>query len=206
MTVFLEIHPTDPQPRLIFQAAQIMRQGGIAVFPTDTTYGLGCSLDNRKGVEKIIRLKQLPPNHQFSILCPDLSDISRFARVDNQTYRILRKFLPGPYTFVLEATRDVPKTILPKRKTIGLRIPDHRICLHLLKAIEMPLLSTSLRLPGHEGILYHPDDIKELLRDRVDLVMIGGVLPEIPSTVVDLTGAAPEVLRKGAGTVEAFQS
>ncbi|MBF8271751.1 MAG: Threonylcarbamoyl-AMP synthase [Magnetococcales bacterium] len=204
MTLFLEIHPTDPQPRLIGQAAEIIKQGGILVFPTDTTYGLGCALDNRKGMEKIIRLKQLPPNHQFSILCPDLSEISRYARVGNQTYRILRKFLPGPYTFVLEATRDVPKTILPKRKTIGLRIPDHPICLHLLKAIDMPLVSTSLRIPGHDGILFHPDEIKELMKGRVDLMVNGGVLPEIPSTVVDLTEAVPQILRKGAGSVEAF--
>ncbi|MBF0144926.1 MAG: threonylcarbamoyl-AMP synthase [Magnetococcales bacterium] len=204
MTLFLEIHPTDPQPRLIQQAAQIIKQGGIAVFPTDTTYGLGCSLDNRKGMEKIIRLKQLPPNHQFSILCPDLSEISRYARVGNQTYRTLRKYLPGPYTFVLEATRDVPKTILPKRKTIGLRIPDHPICLHLLQAVGMPLLSTSLRLPGHDGILFHPDEIKELLKGRVDLMVNGGVLPEVPSTVIDLSDDVPQILRKGAGPVEAF--
>lgn len=204
MTLFLEIHPTDPQPRLIQQAAGIIKGGGIMVFPTDTTYGLGCALDNRKGMERIIRLKQLPPNHQFSILCPDLANISRYARVGNQTYRLLRKFLPGPYTFILEATRDVPKNILPKRKTIGLRIPDHPICLHLLQAVDVPLVSTSLRLPGHEGILYHPDDIKELLRDKVDLMVSSGVLPEIPSTVVDLTESVPQILRKGAGSVEAF--
>ncbi|MEO5328990.1 MAG: L-threonylcarbamoyladenylate synthase [Magnetococcus sp. THC-1_WYH] len=204
MTLFLEIHPTDPQPRLIQQASDIIKQGGIAVFPTDTTYGLGCALDNRRGMEKIIRLKQLPPNHQFSILCPDLSEISRYARVGNQTYRILRKFLPGPYTFVLEATRDVPKNILPKRKTIGLRIPDHPICLHLLKAIKMPLVSTSLRLPGHDGILFHPDEIKQLMRDRVDVMVDGGVLPEEPSTVVDLTDGIPKILRKGSGSIEAF--
>ncbi|MBF0436947.1 MAG: threonylcarbamoyl-AMP synthase [Magnetococcales bacterium] len=204
MTLFLEIHPTDPQSRLIQQAAGIIKGGGILAFPTDTTYGLGCALDNRKGMERIIRLKQLPPNHQFSILCPDLANISRYARVGNQTYRILRKFLPGPYTFILEATRDVPKNILPKRKTIGLRIPDHPICLHLLQAIDVPLVSTSLRLPGHEGILYHPDDIKGLLKDKVDLMVNGGVLPEVPSTVVDLTDTVPQILRKGAGPVEAF--
>lgn len=204
MTLFLDIHPTDPQQRLIQQASDVIKQGGIIVFPTDTTYGLGCALDNRRGMEKIIRLKQLPPNHQFSILCPDLADISRYARVGNQTYRILRKFLPGPYTFVLEATRDVPKNILPKRKTIGLRIPDHPVCLHLLKAIDMPLVSTSLRLPGHDGILFHPDEIKKLIKGRVDVMVDGGVLPEVPSTVVDLTQGVPEIIRKGSGPVDAF--
>ena len=199
MVPFVKIHPENPQKRLITQAADVLRGGGIIAYPTDTTYGLGCTISNRKGLERIIKIKQLPPSHRFSILCPDLAGIAHYARVDNTTYRSLRRFLPGPYTFVLEATRDVPKTMLPRRKTIGLRIPGHPICLALLQAVGEPLLSTTIRLPDDERILSDPNEIRERLSGQVDLVIDGGVLPPEPSTVVDLTGEHPVVLRRGAG-------
>ncbi|MBF0294656.1 MAG: threonylcarbamoyl-AMP synthase [Magnetococcales bacterium] len=204
MAHLISIHPKNPQQRLILQAAEIVRQGGIIVYPTDTTYGLGCAVSNRKGVERIMWIKQLASSHQLSVLVSDLSDIARLARVDNGTYRLLRKLLPGPYTFILDATREVPKSLLPKRKTIGLRIPDHPICLALLQACGEPLLSTSMRFPGETDILSDPVEIHSRTDHLVDAVIDGGILPAAPSTVVDLTGPAPVVLRAGAGDPGVF--
>ena len=203
MSQFFRIHPENPQKRLISQAAEIIRKGGIAVFPTDTTYGLGCQVSNRKGVERIMSLKRLPASHQLSILVPDLSGISHFARVNNKDYRLLKRFLPGPYTFILDSTREVPKSILPKRKTIGLRIPDHAICLALLQELDEPLLSTSFRLPD-EDIQGDPELIMEKINGRVELVIDGGVLPEKASTIVDLTSGTPVILRVGSGSPDVF--
>ncbi len=204
MSQYISIHPKNPQQRFILQVAEILQQGGVIVYPTDTTYGLGCGISNRKGVERIMRIKNMASSHQLSMLVSDLSDISRYARVDNATYRLLKRFLPGPYTFVLEATREVPKTILPKRKTIGLRIPDHPISLALLRAYGEPLLSTSMRFPGETEILSDPYEIHTRAEHLVDMVIDGGLLPASPSTVVDLTGPIPVVLRAGAGDPEVF--
>lgn len=204
MTQYITIHPENPQKRLLKLAADVLRQGGVIVYPTDTTYGLGCTLSNRQGVERIIQLKRLPANHLFSILCADLSDISRYARVDNANYRILKSHLPGPYTFVLEASREVPKGILPRRKTLGLRIPNHPICLELLAEVGEPLLNTSMRLTENDEILTDPELFRGKLEGRVELIIDSGVLPNQPSTVVDLTGDLPSVLRQGAGDVSRF--
>jgi len=198
VTRYLDIHPVNPQQRLLDKAAAILDQGGVVVYPTDTTYGLGCAITNRKGVQKILQLKGLPANHQLSFLCPNLSDIAKYALVDSQAYRMLKRLLPGPFTFVLDSTREVPKHILPKRKTIGLRIPDHPICLGLLETFGQPILSTTLRLPEGD-VLTDPEEIREKLTDRVDLIVGGGVLPNRPSTVVSLTKGYPEILREGAG-------
>ncbi|MBF0623559.1 MAG: threonylcarbamoyl-AMP synthase [Magnetococcales bacterium] len=205
MAQFFQMHPVTPQLRLLRQTAAILEQDGVIVYPTDTNYGLGCSIFSRKGVERIIKIKQLSPNHQFSILCPDLADISQYARVDNGTYRLLKRYLPGPYTFILEATREVPKTLLPKRKTIGLRIPDHPICLALLREFGKPLLSTSMELPDREGVIISdPREMRERLDKVVDLLIDGGPTRDRYSTLVDLTGDAPRVLREGAGDPTPF--
>lgn len=205
MGLYLEIHPDNPQPRLLTQAADLVKGGGVVVFPTDTTYGLGCDIFNRRGIERIIQIKRLAPNHQLSMLVGDLTDVARYARVDNRNYRILKRYLPGPYTFILEASREVPKTLLPRRKTIGLRIPANPICLGLLRAVGEPLLSTSLRLPGEEGILTDPRLFCDDLEHQVDLIIDGGELPALASTIVDLTGELPEVLRVGEGDPTPFQ-
>ncbi|MEG3640928.1 L-threonylcarbamoyladenylate synthase [Magnetococcus sp. PR-3] len=199
MSQYFKIHPENPQARLVKQAAQILQQGGVIVYPTDTTYGLGCLMSNRKGVERIVRIKQLSDTHQLTLLCADLSDISNYARVDNGCYRLLKRFLPGPYTFVLEASREVPKKILPRRKTIGLRVPDHNICHALLEEVGEPLLSTSVRLPGYEDIYTDPSLIRDALEHQVELVIDGGILPEHPSTIIDMTSGQPELIREGAG-------
>lgn len=204
MSQFFEIHPTNPQPRLLAQAARIVQDGGIIVYPTDTTYGLGCLITNRRGVERISQIKRLAPNHQLSILVADLTDIAHYARVDNRTYRILKRYLPGPYTFVLEATREVPKTLLPRRKTIGLRIPANPTCLGLLRELGAPLLSTSLRLPDQEAIQTDPALFREQVEHQVDAILDGGRLPALASTVVDLTGELPRVLRVGKGDPSPF--
>lgn len=205
MTQRFDIHPENPQDRLMSRVVDILKQGGVIVYPTDTTYGLGCGIFNRKGVERIMRIKRLPATHQLSMLCADLSDIALYARVDNTTYRLLKRHLPGPYTFVLEASREVPKSILPRRKTIGLRIPDHPICHGLLASFGEPILSTSLRLPGDAAILCDPEDILERLSGQVDGVVASGVISERPSTVVDLTGESPVILRVGAGDPAPFE-
>ncbi|ABK44347.1 translation factor SUA5 [Magnetococcus marinus MC-1] len=199
MSQYFKIHPENPQARLLRQAAQILQEGGVIVYPTDTTYGLGCVMSNRKGVERVVRIKQLSDTHQLTLLCADLSDIANYARVDNSCYRLLKRFLPGPYTFVLEASREVPKKILPRRKTIGLRVPNHQICHALLELVGEPLLSTSVRLPGHEEIFTDPSLIRDQLEHQVDLIIDGGILPEHPSTIIDMTSGEPELLREGAG-------
>ncbi|MBF0135629.1 MAG: L-threonylcarbamoyladenylate synthase [Magnetococcus sp. DMHC-1] len=205
MLEYIKIHPQNPQRRLLQQAVRIVDEGGIMVYPTDTNYGLGCGIFNRRGIERIMQFKRLPATHQFSILCADLSDISRYARVDNKTYRLLKRFLPGPYTFILEASRETPKTILPKRKTIGLRIPNHPICLGLLQEFGQPLLSTSMRLPEGDKILADPEEIRPHVEHVVDLLVDGGISADIHSTMVDLSGDVPKVLRVGAGDPAPFQ-
>lgn len=204
MGQLIAIHPINPQPRLLKQAAEILEAGGVIIYPTDTTYGLGCAIDRPQAVERILAIKRLPATHQLSILCADLSDISRYARVDNQQYRWLKRFLPGPYTFVLDASREVPKSILPKRKTIGLRIPKHPICQGLVQELQRPILSTSLRLPDEGEILTDPELFKDRLLHLVDLIIDGGACSTQPSTIVDLTTETPQVLRVGIGDPAVF--
>jgi tRNA threonylcarbamoyl adenosine modification protein (Sua5/YciO/YrdC/YwlC family) len=178
--------------------------GGVIVYPTDTIYGLGCDITQKHAVERIIRIKGRDPKKPMSFVCSDLTHISRYALVTNVAYRVLKRFLPGPYTFILEASREVPKILLTKQKTVGIRIPDHPVTIELVKLLGNPLLSTSCN-PSGEAPLGNPDDIERVLGSRVDFILDSGTLSNEPSTVVSLVGDKIEVLREGAGAAEFFK-
>lgn len=201
--MLLKIHDTNPQMRLIRKAAEVLSDGGIVVYPTDTAYGMGCDLFNKRGIEKIYEIKRRSKGQPFSFICADLSDISNYAAVTNYAYKIMKRLLPGPYTFILGASRVVPKILLPKRKEVGIRIPDNEICLSLVREFGGPIISTTVRLPGEE-ILTDPEVIEEKLRHSVDLVIAGGILPPELSTVVSLVDDLPEVIREGKGDPDVF--
>ena len=206
MSQFFAIHPETPQARLIQQAVSIIQGGGVIVYPTDSAYALGCQLGDKKAMERIRRIRSLQENHNFTLVCRDLSELGTYARVDNTTYRLLRHATPGPYTFVLEATREVPRRLIqPKRKTIGLRVPDHPIPQALLHALNEPLMSATLIMPGDDYPMTDPYDIRDSLEHEVDLVIDGGFCGLEATSVVDLTGATPVVLRAGVGDVSDFE-
>lgn len=206
MSQFFAIHPETPQARLIQQAVGIIQRGGVVVYPTDSAYALGCQLGDKKAMERIRRIRSLREDHNFTLVCRDLSELGTYARVDNTAYRLLRHATPGPYTFVLEATRDVPRRLVqPKRKTIGLRVPDHRIPQALLAALDEPLISATLALPQDEYPLTDPYDIRDRLEHEVDLVIDGGFCGLEATSVVDLTEANPRILRVGVGDVSDFE-
>ncbi len=207
MTQYFHIHPENPQPRLIKQAVQIIRNGGVIAYPTDSAYALGCHLGDKDALAKIVRIRKLDDKHQFTLLCRDLSEIATYAKVDNATYRLLKAHTPGAYTFILTGSSEVPRRLMhPKRKTIGLRVPDHAICQALLAELNEPLLTATLQLPDESEPLFDPDDILERLGKQLDLVINGGFGTLIPTTVIDLsqeTGA--QVIREGAGDSSAFK-
>lgn len=207
MTQYFHIHPENPQPRLIKQAVQIIRNGGVIAYPTDSAYALGCHLGDKDALAKIVRIRQLDDKHHFTLLCRDLSEIATYAKVDNATYRLLKAHTPGAYTFILTGSSEVPRRLMhPKRKTIGLRVPDHAICQALLAELNEPLLTATLQLPDESEPLFDPDDILERLGKQLDLVINGGFGTLIPTTVIDLsqeTGA--QVIREGAGDSSAFK-
>ena len=206
MSQFFAIHPETPQTRLIQQAVGIIQRGGLVVYPTDSAYALGCQLGDKKAMERIRRIRSLTEDHNFTLVCRDLSELGTYARVDNTAYRLLRHATPGPYTFVLEATRDVPRRLVqPKRKTIGLRVPDHPIPQALLAALDEPLISATLALPEDEYPLTDPYDIRDRLEHEVDLVIDGGFCGLEATSVVDLTEATPRILRVGVGDVSDFE-
>ena len=206
MSQFFAIHPETPQARLIQQAVSIIQGGGVIVYPTDSAYALGCQLGDKKAMERIRRIRSLQENHNFTLVCRDLSELGTYAHVDNTTYRLLRHATPGPYTFVLEATREVPRRLIqPKRKTIGLRVPDHPIPQALLHALNEPLMSATLIMPGDDYPMTDPYDIGDSLEHEVDLVIDGGFCGLEATSVVDLTGATPVVLRAGVGDVSDFE-
>ena len=207
MTQYFHIHPENPQPRLIKQAVHIIRQGGVIAYPTDSAYALGCHLGDKDALAKIVRIRQLDDKHHFTLLCRDLSEIATYAKVDNATYRLLKAHTPGAYTFILTGSSEVPRRLMhPKRKTIGLRVPDHAICQALLAELNEPLLTATLQLPDESEPLFDPDDILERLGKQLDLVINGGFGTLIPTTVIDLsqeTGA--QIIREGAGDATAFK-
>jgi len=190
---------------LLRQAAAIIRQGGVVVYPTDTGYALGCHIGDKKALDRIRLIRRLDKDHHFTLICRDLSELSTYARVDNATFRLLKTYTPGPYTFLLNATKEVPKRLQhSNRKTIGLRIPDHAIVQGLLEALDEPLMSTSLTLPDRDIPLIEPEAIKEVLGKQVDLIIDGGYCGQDPSTLVDISEGAPNILRVGKGDPTPF--
>ena len=203
--MIIEIDPERPRPRQIRQVAEALEKGGIVVYPTDTCYGIGADIFNKKAIQKIYHIKQLPKNAPFSFVCSDLSDISRYAHVTDYAYRILKRFLPGPYTFVLEGSRQVPKMMLTKRRTVGIRIPDHPICLAIVRELGNPLISTSASV-GQGPIWADPREIARELGKQVDVVVDCGIIHPEPSSVVSLVEDEPVVIRKGKGDVSIFEA
>ncbi len=205
MSQFFQIHPENPQLRLIRQAVQIIDKGGVVALPTDSSYALVCHLDDKTAVERLRRLRGVDDRHHLTLLCRDLSEIANYARVDNRQYRLLKSATPGPYTFILEATREVPRRLShPSRKTIGLRVPEHAIAHALLSELGQPLLGTTLILPESDTPLNDPEEIRQRLERQIDLIIDGGSCSLSPTTVVDLTGEVPEVLREGRGDISLF--
>ena len=203
MSQYFVIHREHPQMRLVRQAAAILADGGVAVYPTDTVYALACGVDAKQGLDRIVRIRQLHKNHKFTIACKDLSEISAFARVSNSSYRVLKHYTPGPFTFLLPASRDVPKRIITgARRSIGIRVPGSSIAGALLDAVGAPLLTTTLWLPGDDFPLADPDDIRERVGKQVDVIIDGGHGGLETTTVVDLRDDVPVVLREGAGDFE----
>ena len=200
------IHPQNPQLRLINQAVDMIRDGGVVVFPTDSAYAIGCHLGDKAALERIRRIRQLDKHHNFTLLCRDLSELASYARVNNQVFRLLKANTPGAYTFILEATSEVPRRLMhAKRKTIGLRVPDHAIVQALLAQLDEPLMSVTLIMPGDTYPLTDPQDIRDLLEKRVDLIIDGGFCGLEATTVIDLTGDTPHITRAGMGDVAVFQ-
>ncbi|CAG9177077.1 L-threonylcarbamoyladenylate synthase [Cupriavidus pampae] len=205
MSQYFEVHPDNPQSRLIKQAAQIVRQGGLIALPTDSSYALACQLDDKAAVERLRRLRGIDDKHHLTLMCSDLSELGNFARVDNRQYRWLKGATPGPYVFILEATKEVPRRLShPARKTIGVRVPDHAIPLALLAELGQPLISATLQLPGDEVPMNDPAEIRARLEKQLDLVICGGPAPAQPTTVIDLTGGEPELVRAGRGDLAYF--
>ena len=205
MSQFFQIHPENPQLRLIKQAAQIIQSGGIVALPTDSCYALVCHLDDKQAVERLRRIRAVDDKHHLTLLCRDLSEISSYAKVDNRQYRMLKTATPGPYTFILEATKEVPRRLShPSRKTIGLRVPENRIAHALLEELAQPLLGTTLILPDEHEPLTDPEEIRLRLEKLIDLVIDGGACSLEPTTVIDLTEEQPILLRQGRGDAAQF--
>lgn len=206
MSQFFQIHPDNPQPRLIKQAAEILRSGGLAVIPTDCAYALACRIGDKNATEKVRRLRKLDSKHNFTLMCRDLSELSDFAKVDNSQYRLLKAHTPGAYTFILEATRQVPRLLMhPKKRTIGIRVPDNKIAMELAAEMNEPIMTTSLIMPGDELPMSDPYDIRQQLEHELDLVIDGGYCGFEATTVIDMTDEVPQLLRQGVGDASAFE-
>lgn len=206
MAQYFHIHPQNPQLRLIKQAAEILRGGGLVAYPTDSSYALGCHLDDKRAVDRIRRIRQLDRHHNFTLVAGDLKQVSQFAKIDNEQYRLIKALTPGPYTFILNAKRLVPNRLVhPKRRTIGIRIPDNAIIQELLAELGEPIMSSSLILPNSEIAMGDPDQIRERLEHEIDLVIDGGMVGNQPSTVIDWHMASLRIIREGAGDVSFLQ-
>ena len=202
--MLLNINQYNPQHRLIMKVVDILKNGGIVVYPTDTYYGIGCDILNKRAIERIYQLKQRNKSKPFSFICSDLKNISRYAKVSNYAYKTMKRLLPGPYTFILEGSKLVPKIMLTKRKTAGIRVPDNRICLNLVKELGNPVITTSATMP--DGTIFHDASlIHDYFGKRVDAVIDGSIVPGSPSSVILLINDIPEVIRKGLGDVSIFE-
>lgn len=198
--MLLEINPVNPQPRLVARVVECLKDGGVIAYPTDTTYGIGCSIFNKKGLERIYQAKQRDKRKPFSFICYDLSDISHYTRLTNLAFKIMKRHLPGPYTFVLEASREVPDLLITKQKTVGVRMPDNPICMAFVQGLGVPLVTTSANLSGEEPV-GDPLEIQSQFGHALDMVIDGGLLATDVSTVISLVGDRPELLREGAGDI-----
>lgn len=202
MSQFFQIHPENPQPRLIQQAVEIIRAGGVVIYPTDSCYALGCHLGDKAAVDRIRRIRQVDDKHHFTLMCRDLSDLATYAKVDNQQFRLLKSITPGPYTVLLEATKEVPKRLWhPKKQTIGLRVPNHPVVQALLAALGEPLLTSTLLVPGEIEPPYDPYEIRSVLEHQVDLIIDGGYCGTEPTTVIDLSTEEMQIVRQGLGSL-----
>ncbi len=205
MAQFFSIHPDDPQSRLLRQAVSIVRAGGVIVYPTDSCYAFGCQLGNKNAMTRIRSMRHVSKQHHFSLVCRNLAEISHYAKVSNSQYRLLKKATPGSYTFILEATREVPRRLQhPKRSTIGLRIPDHPVVQALLEELDEPLLNSTLVLPGDDFPINDPEEIRDRLEHQVELILDSGSCSLEMTTVIDLTGDEPELVRSGRGSLDPF--
>jgi tRNA threonylcarbamoyl adenosine modification protein (Sua5/YciO/YrdC/YwlC family) len=203
MSQYFEVHPDNPQPRLIRQAVQLLHSGGVCAVPTDSSYALVCHLDDKAAAEALRRIRGVDDKHHLTLLCRDLSELASYAKVDNRQYRLLKMATPGPYTFILEATKEVPRRLShPSRRTIGLRVPEHRVTQALLEELGQPLLATTLILPGETDALNDPQDIREQLEKRLAAVVDAGACPLEPTSVIDLTGDEPVLIRQGRGDLD----
>jgi len=203
MAQYLEIHPETPQPRLLSRAAEIVRDCGVVVIPTDSCYALACRLGDKEALDRIREIRRVDERHHMTLMCRNLSQLGQYARVDNAQYRLLKAATPGSYTFILEGTKELPRRVLhPKRKTIGLRVPNHRVVQALLAELDEPLLTTTLHLPGDEAPLTEGWEIQDRLDASVDLILDGGFCGTEPTTVIDLTAGVPELIRAGRGDVQ----
>jgi len=206
MSQFFHIHPDNPQARLIRQAIEIIHQGGVIIYPTDSGYAIGCCIGNKKSMERIERIRGLEKHHNFTLMCRDLSELASYARVDNSLFRVIKNNTPGPYTFIFKGTKEVPKRLLnDKKKTIGIRVPQCEITLALLEELGEPLMSCSLILPGQEHTESDPEEIRFKLEKHVDLIIHGGFLSEHPTSVIDFSEDTVNIIREGSGDVSVFE-
>lgn len=206
MSQFFYLHPDNPQQRLIKQAVHIIKQGGVIIYPTDSGYALGCHIGDKTALERILQIRQISGDHHLTLMCQDLSELSVYAKVENNVFRLLKNNTPGSYTFILRATKEVPKRLLnEKKKTIGLRIPNHKIAQALLAELGEPLMSSSLILPGREVAESDPEDMREQLEKQVDCILHGGIIAGDPTSVIDFSDDSPVIVRAGAGDIRPFQ-
>ncbi|WP_101641402.1 L-threonylcarbamoyladenylate synthase [Brevibacterium antiquum] len=206
MVTLLNMHPENPQNRMIEKAVQTLRDGGLIAYPTDSCYALGCALDNKAGIERITRIRQLDSKHHFTLMCHDFAQLGQFVIVDNSDFRVIKSMTPGPYTFIMKATKEVPRRMMhAKKHSVGARIPQNVTALALVEAMGEPILSSTLLLPGAEDPLTQADDVVEQIGNDVDVVIESGVPGTVPTSVIDFTGREPEVARVGAGDVSRFE-